>query len=76
MRRNRLGRRPGESVWIMRSRWHITALEIIRYVRAQAARRRVEIRRAVAHVPVRIVVRVVGRHAVVTSLRAQEQVRS
>lgn len=32
MRRNRLCRGPGESVRIMRSRWHVAALEIIGHV--------------------------------------------
>lgn len=71
MRWDRLSSGPGESVRIVRPGRHTTALEIVGYVRAQAARRRIEIRRAVARVPVRIVVRVVGGHAVVTSLCAK-----
>lgn len=68
VRGNGLSRGSGESVRVVRSRWYVVGgLEIVRHVRAQSVRRRVRIRRSVADVPVGIVVRIVGRHAVVTS---------
>lgn len=67
---DRLTRRPGQSVRIVYPRWYAGALEIIGHVRTQATGGRIQVRRPVARIPIGIVVRIVGRHAVVTSLCA------
>lgn len=70
MRGNGLSRGSGESVRVVRSRWYVVGgLEIVRHVRTQSVRRRVRIGRPVTDVPVGIVVRIVGGHAIVTSLQ-------
>jgi len=68
VRGNGLACRSSESVRVVCPRWHAGALEIIGHVRAEATRRSIQVRRPVTRVPIGIVVRIVGGHAVVTSL--------